>query len=483
MKQPSTEPFDLIIFGATGDLSKRKLLPALYALYNGKLIPQGSSIIAVGRQDLSHSDLLSLVKDSVARDNTDDKALKSFSSLLQYCFVDAEKASTWGSLKATLDASKNRVRVFYLAVSSTLYGPLCSHLSTNKLANQYSRLVVEKPIGQDLESAQKLNQDINHVFAEKQIFRIDHYLGKETVQNLMALRFANSLFEPIWNSHYIDHVQITAAETIGVEGRGGYYDKSGALRDMVQNHLLQLLCLTTMEPPNAFQADSVRDEKLKILKALKPITLQDIADSTVRGQYAGSSTQPTSYCDDVGNCDSETESYVAIRAEINNWRWAGTPFYLRTGKGLASRVSEIAVAFKLPPHCIFTPTSGVVYNNQLVIRVQPDESIVLHIMIKDPKRKDMGLINIPLDMTFAETLKGKALSDAYERLLLEVIRNDQTLFMRHDEVEAAWQWIDPIIASWEEICLPMHTYTRGSQGPNDAQRLISSRGDRFWRDL
>ena len=473
----------MVIFGGTGDLSRRKLLPALYEMFASGFIPEGSCIIGVGRHDLSNENYKEIVHRSLEHGEKikDQTTLHSFLNLLIYARLDMESVDNWNSLKQLL--SSDRVRLFYMALSSTLFDVLCTRLANNGMVNEHTRLVVEKPIGKDLFSAQKLNQHIHSVFDESQIFRIDHYLGKETVQNLMALRFANSLFEPLWNSRYIDHVQITVAETIGVEGRGGYYDKTGALRDMMQNHLLQLLCLTTMEPPFTFEADPVRDEKLKILHSLEPIFLHNAADITVRGQYTGGQHNPASYKDDVSNTESETESYVALRTHINNWRWSGTPFYLRTGKGLANRISEIAVAFKHLPHSIFTPAAGRIRSNQLVIRVQPDESIVLHIMIKDPKRKGMGLLNVPLDMTFAETLKGHLLSDAYERLLLDVIRNDQTLFMRHDEVEAAWKWIDPIIAAWEETGQPLHLYTRGSQGPNDALRMISRGGDRFWREL
>jgi glucose-6-phosphate 1-dehydrogenase len=323
-----------------------------------------------------------------------------------------------------------------------------------------------------------LNHDLAQHFDEGQIYRIDHYLGKETVQNLMAIRFGNMLFEPLWNSQYVDHIQITVAETVGVEGRGEYYDRAGAMRDMVQNHLMQLLCLIAMEPPAKFEPDAVRDEKLKVIRALDPVLASDV----VRGQYRASGARP-SYTEHVGNPQSDTESFVALRARISNWRWAGTPFYLRTGKRLQARASEIAVVFKETPHSIFGPEAGR-HRNVLSIRLQPNEGIDLGVTIKEPGPGGMRLVDVPLDMTFAQALgaDGQAVADAYERLIMDVIRGNQTLFMRGDEVEAAWAWTDPIIAQWQEAGHQVEAYDTGSAGPEGAHSLIARDG-RAWREI
>jgi glucose-6-phosphate 1-dehydrogenase len=342
--------------------------------------------------------------------------------------------------------------------------------------------VVEKPIGRDLESARALNDIIGDDFGEHQIFRIDHYLGKETVQNLMALRFANALYEPLWNSAHIDHVQITVAETVGLEDRIGYYDKAGALRDMVQNHILQLLCLVAMEAPSSMDADAVRDEKLKVLRSLKRVNGQEAPKNTVRGQYrAGASAGGAvkGYQEELG-ADSTTETFVAIKAEIGNWRWAGVPFYLRTGKRLATRVSEIVIEFKHIPHSIFGEGAGRIQANQLVIRLQPDEGVKQWIMIKDPGPGGMRLRQIALDMSFAESFQERN-PDAYERLVMDVVRGNQTLFMRRDEVEAAWKWIDPIQAAWAENRQDAQGYTSGTWGPSSAIALIERDG-RTWHE-
>ena len=346
-----------------------------------------------------------------------------------------------------------------------------------------TRVVIEKPVGKSFKSATVVNDAVGKVFTEQQIYRIDHYLGKETVQNLMALRFANALFEPIWNAAHIDHVQITVAETIGVEGRGGYYDTAGAVRDMVQNHILQLLCLVAMEPPSALDADAVRDEKLKILKSLKPIDERNVNALTVRGQYdAGASADGAvpGYLEEIGKPSSQTETFVAIKAEVENWRWAGTPFYLRSGKRLAERMSEIVVSFRPIPHSIFDSSAGQIIANQLVIRLQPDEGVKLQIMIKDPGPGGMRLRSVPLDMSFADAF-GVRNPDAYERLVMDVVRGNPTLFMRRDEVEAAWHWIDPIIEAWGQSAAPPKAYRAGTWGPSAAVALIERDG-RTWHE-
>jgi glucose-6-phosphate 1-dehydrogenase len=344
-------------------------------------------------------------------------------------------------------------------------------------------VVIEKPLGKSGASARTVNEAIGKVFAEPQIYRIDHYLGKETVQNLMALRFANALFEPLWNSAHIDHVQITVAETLGVEGRAGYYDTAGALRDMVQNHMLQLLCLVAMEPPSSTAANAVRDEKLKVLKSLKPVTGDAVNAATVRGQYkagaSGGAAVP-GYLEELGQPSSKTETFVALRAEIANWRWNGVPFYLRSGKRLQRRESEIVVTFKPIPHSVFEANAGPITANRLVIRLQPDEGVKLWLMIKDPGPGGMRLRHVPLDMSFADAF-GVRNPDAYERLIMDVVRGSQTLFMRRDEVEAAWKWIDPILDAWKASPDMPKPYTAGTWGPSAAVALIERDG-RTWHE-
>jgi glucose-6-phosphate 1-dehydrogenase len=370
------------------------------------------------------------------------------------------------------------VRAFYFSVAPALFGDLAERLHEHDIAQRDSRIVVEKPFGKDLETARALNATLAKHFREDQIYRIDHYLGKETVQNLMAVRFGNMLFEPLWNAQFIDHIQITVAETVGVGGRGGYYDQSGAMRDMVQNHLMQLLCLIAMEPPSKFDPDAVRDEKLKVIRALDPVEPHHL----VRGQYSADGDQPD-YRSAVDNPRSRTESFVALKTHISNWRWAGTPFYLRTGKRMRARSSEIAVVFKETPHSIFGPDAGS-HRNALVIRLQPDEGITLDVTIKEPGPGGMRLVDVPLDMTFAEALgpDAETAPEAYERLIMDVIRGNQTLFMRGDEVEAAWSWTDPIIQGWEARNDVPKPYDSGSSGPEDALMLLHRDG-RKWREI
>ena len=389
----------------------------------------------------------------------------------------------WAELAAILHEGEDRVRVCYLATAPELFTVIARQLGKCQLVSERTRLVVEKPIGKDLQSAREVNDTLGSVFAERNIYRIDHYLGKETVQNLMALRFANALFEPLWNSRYIDSVQITVAETIGVDGRAAYYDTAGALRDMVQNHMLQLLCLVAIETPMSIEADSVRDEKLKVLRALKPINEANAQALTVRGQYRAGAIADGAvkgYLDELKSDTSHTETFVAIKAEIGNWRWAGVPFYLRTGKRLPSRVSEIVVTFRPVPHSVFDTTAGPIASNHLVIRLQPDEGVKLWLMIKDPGPGGMRLRHVPLDMSFASAF-GVRNPDAYERLVMDVVRGNQTLFMRRDEVEAAWAWIDPILEAWQASGEGPKSYTAGTWGPSSAIALIERDG-RTWHD-
>lgn len=480
--------FDIVVFGATGDLSRRKLLPALFQRDMQGQIPHGARIIGSSRRSLSDADFRTFasraIETHVREDERPADGLARFLDRLHYVAADAADAHGWSDLEALLGTHADRIRVFYLAVGPDLFGPICEKLGAHRLVTPQTRVVIEKPLGTSGASAHALNESIGKVFSEPQIYRIDHYLGKETVQNLMALRFANALFEPVWNSAHIDHVQITVAETLGVGDRAGYYDSAGALRDMVQNHMLQLLCLFAMEPPVSTAANAVRDEKLKVLKALKPITGEAVSTHTVRGQYKAGATDGEAvkgYLDELGSSTSKTETFVAIKAEIANWRWAGVPFYLRTGKRLATRVSEIIVTFKPIPHSVFDGTAGPITPNRLVIRLQPDEGVKLWLMIKDPGPGGMRLSYVPLDMSFAEAFDVRH-PDAYERLLMDVVRGSQTLFMRRDEVEAAWEWIDPILDAWAASSDMPKPYTAGTWGPTAAVALIERDGRTWYED-
>ncbi len=485
------EPFDLVVFGATGDLAHRKLLPSLYLRFSAGQVPAQSRIIGAARSDLDDAAFQAQAKAALEEHLEPallkPKMLERFLAMLSYLRVDASESAGWPELARHLETAtvseKPRVRAFYLSVAPRFFAPICQRMAEAGLTTPESRIVVEKPLGRDLASARTLNQRLARHFEEGQLYRIDHYLGKETVQNLMAIRFANALFEPLWNARHVDHVQITVSETLGVAGRGDYYDKNGAMRDMMQNHLMQLLCLTAMEPPAHFEPSAVRDEKLKVIRALEPIGPAEIESETVRGQYRAGPIGP-SYRDEVDNPNSMTESFVALRAKVANWRWAGTPFYLRTGKRLRGRLSEIVVVFKDPPHSIFPSPGGDPRGNVLIIRLQPDEGITLRMTVKEPGPGGMRLIETPLDMTFAEALGGDGvrMPDAYERLLMDVIRGDQTLFMRGDEVEAAWAWADPIIDAWAASGRPPRLYDSGGSGPEDALMLMHRDGRR-WREI
>ncbi|MEM6578968.1 MAG: glucose-6-phosphate dehydrogenase [Pseudomonadota bacterium] len=474
------DTFDLVIFGGTGDLARRKILPGLFRRFCAGQMDGKTKVIGAARGDMDRAAYRALVREAVLEfgpDETETKSgLDAFLECIDYVAIDAKGKKGWPELVAMLP--DGHIRAFYFSVGPALFGDLAERLEENGLACEKCRVVVEKPFGRDLATARALNETLAAHFNEDQIYRIDHYLGKETVQNLMAIRFGNMLFEPLWNSQYIDHIQITVSEAVGVGGRGEYYDRSGAMRDMVQNHMMQLLCLIAMEPPAKFDPDAVRDEKLKVIRALDPVSESDV----VRGQYEAVDGAPD-YRGEVGHSDSRTESFVALRAAISNWRWAGTPFYLRTGKRLRDRASEIAVVFKDTPHSIFGAKSGQ-HRNILTIKLQPNEGIQLGVTIKEPGPGGMRLVDVPLDMTFAEALgpeKGD-FPDAYERLIMDVIRGNQTLFMRGDEVEAAWAWIDPIIAGWEERGSEPLPYSPGSSGPDEALMLMHRDGRR-WREI
>lgn len=481
------DPFDCIVFGGTGDLAERKLIPALYQRQRAGQLSDPTRIIGASRSQMTDDEHRTFagnaIKEHVKPEEVDQAEVEIFLKRLHYVAVDAKSDEGWDALKTLIGKKPEKIRAFYLAVSPTLFGDIATRLKAHGLITRDTRIVVEKPIGRDLDSAKALNDTLGSVFREDQIFRIDHYLGKETVQNLMALRFANALYEPLWNSAHIDHVQITVAEAVGLEGRAGYYDKAGALRDMVQNHILQLLCLVAMEPPSSIEADAVHDEKVKVLRSLQPISTHNVEELTVRGQYrAGASAggPVKGYLEDLESDTSNTETFVALKAEIANWRWAGVPFYLRTGKRLATRVSEIVVTFKPIPHSIFGESAGKVIANQLVIRLQPDEGVKQWLMIKDPGPGGMRLRHMPLDMSFAESFEDRN-PDAYERLIMDVVRGNQTLFMRRDEVEAAWRWIDPILQAWEFNSQPVQGYTAGTWGPSSSIALIERDG-RTWHE-
>ncbi len=481
------ETFDCVVFGATGDLTLRKLLPALYYRFRDGQIPDASRIIGVARSPLSDIDFraraTAALEQHVAPADLDNAVVARFLSCVSYVSLDVLAADTdWTVLARRLDP--DRVRVFYMATSPDLYGPICKALGSAGLNTPRSRVVLEKPIGHDLASARAIITEVGTVFSESQTFRIDHFLGKETVQNLMALRFANTIFERIWTTDVIDHVQITVSETVGLEGRAGYYDRAGALRDMVQNHLLQLLCMIAMEPPVSLDADRVRDEKLKVLRALRPIAPHEVASLTIRGQYAAGAVdgRPVpSYQADLGTDQaSGTETFVALKAEVHTWRWANVPFYLRTGKRLPRKLSEIVIQFRAQPFSIFPADAADWQPNRLVIRLQPEEGMRLEMMTKDPGSGGLHLSRTGLDIRF-DTAFGTRLPDAYERLLMDTVRGDATLFMRHDEVEAAWTWVEPILQAWSARPEAPRPYAAGSWGPTASIALIERDG-RSWHE-
>ena len=476
-------PFDLIVFGAAGDLSLRKLIPSLFHRWRDEQIPATSKIIGVSRSKMSHEEFRELALASFRKFHAgakiDEDDWSKFSEHLYYVTLDAvSESADWSNLAELLSNSGDKQRVFYLALAPSLYGAVSENIDRAELKNERARIVLEKPIGKNLASAREINEAVGAVFDEEAIYRIDHYLGKETVQNLIVLRFMNSLFEPVWNANSIDHVEIMVAESIGAGNRAGYYDMSGALRDMVQNHLLQLLCLVAMEPPLDLDPDTVRDEKIKVLRALRPITAGNVRQTSVRGQYgqgASDGEVAASYADELGQA-SDTETFVALKANIDNWRWKGVPFYLRTGKRMTSRYSEIVIQFKDVAHALIN--DGPLQPARMVIRLQPDEGVKLLLTTKDPGPGGMRLRYVPLNLSYAEHFEARY-PDAYERLLMAVVRGDLGLFMRRDEVEAAWRWVDGILDAWEADATPVHTYAAGTDGPAQAAMLLDREG-REW---
>ena len=484
--------FDYVIFGGTGDLAQRKIFPAFYQRELDGQLPSEARLIGTARTkiavDAFRERVAASIEQYVGDEFIDALALKRFLARLDYQCVDAGTIAGYQELAERLASAPKRTRVFYLATAPSLFGKVAEHLHKVGLGTgPQHRLVLEKPIGSDLASSQRINEEVGRYFDETQIYRIDHYLGKESVQNLLALRFSNILFETIWSKAVIDHVQITVAESVGLGGRAEYYDTSGAMRDMVQNHLLQLLCLTAMEPPQNLESDTLRDEKLKVLKALRPISEQDVALNTVRGQYVSGSIDGEAvkgYADELGK-KSETETFVALKAMIDNWRWAEVPFYLRTGKRMQERYSEIVVQFRNVPHDIFTNAGSgkrgsAPEPNRLVIRLQPEEGVRMRLMTKEPGPGGMRLRSVPLDLSFADEFDQR-FPDAYERLLLDVVRGNRALFMRRDEVEAAWRWIEPIIHAWQQGDQQPRSYQAGTMGPAASSNLVD-RDARSWHE-
>lgn len=477
----------LILFGGGGDLAMRMLVPSLYFLEHDGLMPEGLKIIAAGRTEESRDAYLAKARRACEGKAQADQVWSEavwqrLAERLTYVAIDATDAA---SLIPLARAVGEEGATSFLAVSPSLYARIVTALKSAGLARPIDRVVLEKPVGKSLESFREIDDAVAHAFSEDQVFRIDHYLGKETVQNLLALRFGNSIFEPLWNNLAIDHVQITVGETVGVGDRWPYYDEYGALKDMLQNHMLQLLCLVAMEPPSDLEPDSVRNEKVKVLRSLRPITPQEVERVTVRGQYqAGQSdgVPVAAYADERGQA-SDTETYVAIRADIDNWRWAGVPFYMRTGKRLAEKRTEIVIRFKPVPHSIFEGGRGTIQPNRLIIELQPDEDISLRLMNKRPgldKRMQLQ----PIEMSLSGAQSGQATSGprrriAYERLLLDALAGDPTLFVRRDEAEAAWRWVDEVAGAWRKRQVSPVPYVAGSWGPAEGNSLLERAGRRW----
>ena len=481
---------DLLIIGGDGDLAVRKLYPALYSLWLADCLPKDTRILAVARRELSQEEFLALARSWVVKVGSvgehPEAEWDQFAARIRYSQQDATDSAGLVRLREEWLSDRQRDLVVYLATPPQIFSPICAALQSADLVRPNTRIVVEKPMGEDRESYLEINHQLTSIFEEDQVFRIDHYLGKETVQNLLALRFANSFLEPLWNNKYIDNVQITVSEHIGVSGRWEFYDEAGAMRDMVQNHLLQLLCLAAMEPPAHLEPTAARNEKLKVLTCLRPMDEHSVGENVVIGQYISGAVygEPVpGYCGEEGAANrSDTETFVAVKAWVDNWRWAGVPFYLRTGKRLSHRYSEIVVEFKPVSHSIFGARLPVGTTNRLIIRLQPDETISLEMMNKEPGLSgNTPLRRVALDLSFPEDDSTAATPDAYQRLLFDVISNNPTLFVRADEVEEAWKWVDSIQRVWEVGGKRPETYTAGSWGPSRAIALIARDG-RNWHE-
>lgn len=489
------QPQTVVIFGGTGDLTRRKLLPALYALAQEGLLPDTYRIIGCGRRDYTSESYREEMLDEIRefkRVEGDDASLSQFVERIDYFKGELDDADAYKRLRTQMDDATAYPpnRVFYLSTSPEFFGPVTAHLKKAGLIYKpgdpaWSRVVIEKPFGRDLESAMALNLEVLRLLDESQVYRIDHYLGKETVQNILSFRFANTIFEPLFNNRFVDHIQVTASETVGMEsGRGAYFDQAGALRDMMQNHLTQLLCLVTMEPPSGLASDAVRNEKVKVLQSIRVPTLDDVRSQMVRAQYAAGQLKgtnvPAYVNEDRVPGDSRTETFVAAKFFIDNWRWSGVPIYLRTGKRMARKQTSITVQFKQPPMQLFRTVQceddicdvTSANPNMLTFRIQPDEGISLHFATKRPSMH-MVVEDSELDFNYAENYEG-TLPEAYERLLMDVMRGDATLFTRSDEVEAAWRIMDPILKAWRErdARIPLHFYAPGTWGPLAADELF-----------
>ncbi len=476
-----------LLFGATGDLARRMLWPSLFHLHCDRLLPVGLRMIGSSRAELASAEFRALLETGIRKYSNqptiDVDALERFLAAVEYVAVDVSDPVAFQRLALEIDRYPAAEVLCYVSTSPALYKTVARNLHAVGLSRPNTRLMLEKPIGHDLASSRDILDCVGAIFAEEQVFRVDHYLGKETVQNLLALRFANSLFEPIWNAQCIDHVQITIAETVGVEGRWSYYDDAGALRDMVQNHILQTLALVAMEPPASLDAAAVRNEKVKVMQSLRPITAATVQQHTVAGQYvAGVSADARvpGYLQEEGAvAGSRNETYVAIQAHIDNWRWKGVPFFLRTGKRMETRYSEIMVQFREVPHNIFEGAQGALSPNRLVIRLQPQETITLELMSKRPGLNQVQLQPVALNLSLTEAFHKERRRIAYERLLLDALHGNSTLFVRRDELEAAWAWIDGIHVAWNQVAMVPKTYPAGTPGPVAADRMLEQAGTRW----
>jgi len=488
MKEINRKPCDFVIFGAMGDLCRRKLIPSLYHLERSNLLDPHTRIIGVARRDETLESFTEKMLENLKKFlkwDIEPEIWNRLASRFKYVEVNLDMPDEYAQLRDLLDLD-GRISVNYFAVPPAVYDDICKGVAAAGLVNDETRVVLEKPIGHDLASSVVINDTVASVFKENQIYRIDHYLGKETVQNLLAVRFANSIFTTNWDHNTIDHVQITVAEEVGIEGRWGYFDKFGQLRDMVQNHLLQILTFIAMEPPVRLESDSIRSEKLKVLKALRPITIDNVDSKTVRGQYTAGFLKggpvPGYLEEDDAHKESKTETFVALRVDIDNWRWADVPFYLRTAKRMPAKVSEVVIVFKQLPHNIFSSTRKKLPPNKLIIRLEPHEGIEIMMMNKVPGIDEgVKLQQTRLDLSFSEAFKIERVPDAYERLVLEAMRGNQALFVSRDEVEQAWRWIDSIQDAWAEMNEPPKLYPAGTWGPVAAVTLLARDG-REWAE-